>query len=269
MMIGIELGGWDLDSTSEDRFGDLVTIAVAATAAGFRLLAMPHQSWVGRSATLQPLETIAALAQTCDAMMLTGPLLVAVGHPVDIGEQIATAQHAAGGRLIVEVETVGAPADLTAFAIDPLEVRARTKESIAVWRKIWFDDFVDHRGTFYRVPDAQPTLRLYAGAAPAIAVSVHAVEDLEMAKELDAGLSMSTESTLEAPARVAAVSAARSRKVPAIVRMPISTPELLDEQIPLYAGAGLDHLVLQPKASTLSGVAELVRACAERLDRDR
>lgn len=266
MIIGIELGGWNIDSKPEDGFRDLAVVASAATTTGFRLLAMPAQRWVGRSSTLQPLETIAALAETCDATMVTGPLLVAVGHPVDIAEQIATAQHAAGGRLIVEVQTLGEQADLAAFAIDPSEVRARTKESVSVWRRIWFEDFVDHAGTFYKVPGAQPTLRLHGGIEPAIALSVHAEADVGLARELHAGVSMTSVSGRKtAPERTEAVSAARSRRLPVIMRSPIDAPAALDEQVSVHAAAGVDHLVLQPKGRTLAEVVGLVQACGERV----
>ena len=263
MIIGIELGGWDIDAKPESQFTSLANMAETAASSGFRLLAMPAQTWVGRSPTLQPLETVSALAERCEATLLTGPLLVAVGHPVDIGEQIATAQHAADGRLIVEVQTAAEPADLAAFQIDPTQVGPRTRESIAVWRRIWFEDFVDHAGTFYKVPGAQPTLRLHDGNAPAIALSVHARADLEMARALAAGLSMTSESTHHAPERIAAISTARARRLPVIMRTPIDTPAALDEQIAVHAAAGVDHLVLQPRAPTLPDIARLVRECGE------
>lgn len=266
MIIGVQLGGWDLDPKPESQFTSLLKMAETAAGSGFRLLAMPPQTWVGRQPTLQPLETVSALAETCDATVLTGPLLVAVGHPVDIGEQIATAQHAADGRLIVEVQTAAEPADLAAFQIDPTQVWPRTRESIAVWRRIWFEDVVDHAGTFYKVPGAQPTLRLHGGDAPAIALSVQAGADFEMARALDTGLSMTSESTHHAPERIAAISTTRDRRLPVIMRTPIDTSVALDKQIAAHAAAGVDHLVLQPKAATLADIARLVRECGEYLN---
>lgn len=261
MIIGIELGGWE--THPENRFASLAGTAEIAASSGFRLLAMPAQTWVGRSPALQSLETLSALAETCKATFLTGPLLVAVGHPVDIGEQIATVHHAAEGRLIVEVQTAADPADLAAFQIDPTEVGPRTGESIAMWRKIWFEDFVDHSGVYYKVPGAQPTLRLPGGEAPAIALSVHSRADIEMAEALHAGLSLASDSAHHAS--ISAIAAVRSRRLPVIMRTPLKSAVAVDETIEANAAAGVDYLVLQLTAATSSEVADLVRECGKYL----
>ena len=245
MILGVELGPWDEPSPIK-LWADMVATASAAVASGFRLLALPAQRWAGAPTALQPLEAASALAEHLPpgVTLVTGPLLVAASHPVDTAEQIATVQHATAGALIVEIRSHASAAEVAPFGLDEHEIRARTREALGVWRQVWFDDVVDHSGRFYRVPTARPTLRLFEGEAPLMALTAQSSEDVDMAVELAVGLTVASGSFPD-DGWAAAVARCRRAGQPVVARIPTPLTDDPSGMVDRYVTAGFDHLVLQ------------------------
>lgn len=236
MIVGVEIPS-DLRS-----FTALRAFAAAAAEAGFALVAPPPQRWN----RLQPIQTMAALtAAVPGSAVSTGPLLAAVANPVDLAEQIATLDHAAAGRLVVEVRPTSTPMETHPFGIDSGEVPARTAEAIALWRRLWTEDVVDHAGAFYRVPGARPTLRPHAGRTPPIALLAADPRDVAMAVSIDAGLSVDADVTPPGIIRMWVEAAPRSPERPVIARSTVPSPGEVAERLDSFVASGCSHAILR------------------------
>jgi hypothetical protein len=247
MIVGVEL--WTTGGLGPAAvFPFMRRAAQVARAAGFDLVAAPPQRWVGVPSCLDPFQVVAALSAESDGTTLaTGPLLAAAVNPVDLAERIATVHHAAGGRLLVEVRLSAEPWEVSALGIDPGEVEARTVEAIGLWRRLWFDDVVDHAGPFTRLTGARPTLRPHGGIAPAIAAVVDGATPRSPVLEAGVGVSLDGDAV---PDTVVGGWVGAVRRVggeTAVYRFDLSDPARLRDRLDRAAGAGCTHVIVRPR----------------------
>jgi alkanesulfonate monooxygenase SsuD/methylene tetrahydromethanopterin reductase-like flavin-dependent oxidoreductase (luciferase family) len=110
------------------------------------------QHYLGAMPTLQPLPTLAALAQDAGDMALgTNMFILPLRHPVEVAEEFATLDHLSGGRAIAGFGLGYRENEFAAFGV-PLESRVgRFEESIAIIRGLWSGKAVSYAGQYYAV----------------------------------------------------------------------------------------------------------------------
>lgn len=136
-----------------------------------RLLALAERAeqlgyqsiWVGDSITSrprhEPLTMLTAIAmRTTSAILGTAVLLPALRQPVAMAHQVATLDRLAEGRLVLGVgiggDTPSNRAEFAALGVDFERRLGRMNDHLALCRKLWSGEPVDHRGEFYTVEDA-------------------------------------------------------------------------------------------------------------------
>lgn len=76
-------------------------------------------------------------------------VLLTLTQPSRVAEEIALLDHVSGGRLVFGVGAGYVADDFATFGVDPENKAARLEEAIAVLRRLWSEQRVDHDGPFY------------------------------------------------------------------------------------------------------------------------
>ncbi|WP_043639163.1 TIGR03619 family F420-dependent LLM class oxidoreductase [Nonomuraea candida] len=101
-----------------------------------------------------PLITLAHLSAVTSRIGLGVAVVNAYVQPVPLAKQLATLQTLSGGRLTAGLGLGWLPEEFEATGVDMARRGRRGEEFVAVLRKAWTDDVVEHEGGFYRVPPA-------------------------------------------------------------------------------------------------------------------
>lgn len=143
--------------SGEHETARLITLAERAEQLGY------HSIWVGDSITSrprhEPLTMLTAIAmRTTNATLGTAVLLPALRHPVAMAHQVATLDRLAEGRLVLGVgiggDTPSNRAEFAALGVEFERRLGRMNDHLALCRKLWSGEPVDHHGDFYTVENA-------------------------------------------------------------------------------------------------------------------
>lgn len=143
--------------SGEPETARLIALAERAEQLGYQSI------WVGDSITSrprhEPLTMLTAIAmRTTNATLGTAVLLPALRHPVAMAHQVATLDRLAEGRLVLGVgiggDTPSNRAEFAALGVDFERRLGRMNEHLALCRKLWSGEPVDHRGEFYTIEHA-------------------------------------------------------------------------------------------------------------------
>lgn len=133
------------------RIGELREQVRIADAAGLRS-AWVLNHFLGNMQTLQPLPTLAAIAEHAGDMRLgTNMFILPLRHPVAVAEEFATLDQITGGRAVAGFGMGYRSNEYEAFGIPMDERVARYEESVKLIRQLWSDTEVHFDGEHYRV----------------------------------------------------------------------------------------------------------------------
>ncbi|HEU5323119.1 MAG TPA: LLM class flavin-dependent oxidoreductase [Methylomirabilota bacterium] len=108
----------------------------------------------------QPVPTLARLAADAEGMTLgTGVVLLALHHPLDVAEQLATLDVIAGGRLVAGFGLGYRDEENEALGLDPRDRVGRFTEALAVVERLWAGEPVTHAGPRFPLRGVQLSLR--------------------------------------------------------------------------------------------------------------
>jgi alkanesulfonate monooxygenase SsuD/methylene tetrahydromethanopterin reductase-like flavin-dependent oxidoreductase (luciferase family) len=143
--------GFDLAA----RVPEMIAQARAAREAGFASLWFPHH-WLTNPMQMLQITPVMGLVAAHAQGMTIGPniLILPPLNPVHVAEEAATLDVLTGGRYILGVGLGYRRPEFDAFGVPLSERAARFGESIALMRRLWREDRVDHKGRFYTVNDA-------------------------------------------------------------------------------------------------------------------
>jgi probable F420-dependent oxidoreductase len=114
--------------------------------------AWTQESVIGDMPTLGPLETLAYAAACTDRVRLGCAVLISSLHsPLHLAKSIATLDQLSAGRLEVGLATGGGFRMFGAFGVDRSSFVARFNEGLALMRRLWNEDRVDHDGRFWQL----------------------------------------------------------------------------------------------------------------------
>jgi len=117
------------------------------------------QHYLGSMPTLQPVPTLAALAQDAGEMTLgTNMFILPLRHPVDVAEDFATLDHLTGGRAVAGFGMGYRENEFEAFGVPMGDRAARYEESITLIRSLWSGQTTTFDGEHFRVKDQRISL---------------------------------------------------------------------------------------------------------------
>jgi probable F420-dependent oxidoreductase len=99
----------------------------------------------------------AAAAATKRIRVMSGIVIAPLYHPVMLAKLVATVDHIAGGRFDFGIGISGQRGTRIEYDIlnVPVETRGRrTDEMLPLLRRLWSEEHVTHRGTYYQFEDA-------------------------------------------------------------------------------------------------------------------
>ena len=244
---------------------------LAAKAEGVGL----HSFWVNDRLTGEYFEPVTLLAAvTCVTKKIklgTSVLLPVLRHPVPLAKSLATIDFLSSGRLIVGVGFGGSQREFDAVEIPFARRGTRAVEQIELMKRLWREDHVEHRGSFFKTIDLSVgphiTQRCYppiwmGGAADTVLKRVGALADGYIC---GTGSLKRFESVWE---RIAVAAAANGRD-PASIHKAGITYLIIDEAKSRAKAACEDYLKeyygkinLDVESETVLGSPD---ACAERL----
>jgi alkanesulfonate monooxygenase SsuD/methylene tetrahydromethanopterin reductase-like flavin-dependent oxidoreductase (luciferase family) len=144
-----------------DRFLDeMVEQAQAAKAAGFTGLTSPQHHLVGPLQYFQPVPLLARMAAATPGMeLIPGIILLALHHPVEVAEELATLDVISGGRLVAGFGLGYRDPEFSAFGVPRGERVARFEEYLEVIKLLWTGEPAHFDGRFVQLGGQQIALR--------------------------------------------------------------------------------------------------------------
>jgi len=177
MDIGLMMDGeYQEGQTPREAFEVALTTADQAEALGFDgiWLAERHFSPPGGAALISSVSSAPLLMATAIATRThririgTAVLLLPLGHPVRLAEEVATLDHLSQGRLDLGIGRSSFPRAYEGYNIPYAESRARFREYLEVMRLAWTQPRFSYTGTFYTCRDLEVVPRPYQHPHPPI-----------------------------------------------------------------------------------------------------
>ncbi|MGI8549496.1 MAG: LLM class flavin-dependent oxidoreductase [Dehalococcoidia bacterium] len=183
-----------------DRFLDeMVEQVHAARAAGFGALTSPQHHLVGPLQYFQPVPLLSRMAGEAPGMELhAGIILLALHHPVEVAESLATLDVISGGRLIAGFGLGYREPEFSAFGVPLGERVARFEEYLQVIELLWSGEPVHFQGRFVRLDGQQIALRPLQRPRPPIWIGADADAGVRRAARLGDAWLMNPHSALPA-----------------------------------------------------------------------
>jgi alkanesulfonate monooxygenase SsuD/methylene tetrahydromethanopterin reductase-like flavin-dependent oxidoreductase (luciferase family) len=123
---------------------------------------------------LHPLAVLGRLvSETGDMRIGTAITLMALAHPVDLAEQLATLDILSGGRLTVGAGLGYRDVEFDAFGVPRDRRLRRFRENLDLVRRLWTDDEVTFDGDAGRLEGVRPVLRPVQRPHPPIWLAGH------------------------------------------------------------------------------------------------
>jgi len=148
---------------------DMVAQVRAAREAGFASLSFPHHYLTAPLQMLQIGPVMAYLLPEARGMTIGGNiLLLPLLNPVHVAEEAATMDVLSGGNFVLGVGLGYRAGEFEAFDISLKDRAPRLSEAVALMRKLWSGETVNHDGRFYRTHDHAISLRPVRPGGPPI-----------------------------------------------------------------------------------------------------
>ncbi|HZZ48448.1 MAG TPA: LLM class flavin-dependent oxidoreductase [Pseudonocardia sp.] len=133
---------------------------------------------------LHPLAVLSRLVpETGDMRIGTAITLLALTHPVDLAEQLATLDILSGGRLVFGAGLGYRDAEFDAFGVPRDRRLLRFRENLDVVRKLWTEDEVTVEGDFGKIAGIRPALRPLQKPHPPVWLAGHTDSALKRAAQ--------------------------------------------------------------------------------------
>jgi len=203
MKLGLALSVQHLPTEPQAvRFREHVEQVRVARAAGFESVWASQHYLSAPFTYFQPIPTLARVAAEAEGMRLgTGCLLLALHHPVDVAEQIATLDVIAGGRLVFGVGLGYRDVENEAMGTNPKDRVGRLVEGLAVIERLWTGEPVTYEGAHFRLRDVRISMPPLQRPRPPIWLAANGDGGVRRAARLGDAWFMNPHATLPTLAR--------------------------------------------------------------------
>jgi alkanesulfonate monooxygenase SsuD/methylene tetrahydromethanopterin reductase-like flavin-dependent oxidoreductase (luciferase family) len=140
-----------VDMTAADYYRNALSLSEQAEQGGmYRVKMTEHYLHPYGGYCPSPLTFLAAVAARTERMrLMTGGVLPAFHHPIELAAQAAQVDSISGGRLEIGFARAYMPYEFEAFGIDMDTSRARFTETIRAVRRLWTDESVAEETPFF------------------------------------------------------------------------------------------------------------------------
>jgi alkanesulfonate monooxygenase SsuD/methylene tetrahydromethanopterin reductase-like flavin-dependent oxidoreductase (luciferase family) len=175
MDIGLMIDGdYRIGQTPQEAFDAVLTAAEQAETLGFDSLwlAERHFAAPGSAALISSIGSAPLLLATAIAMRTsrlrigTAVLILPLGHPIRLAEEVATLDQLSQGRLDLGIGRSSFPRAYEGYNISYAESRARFQEYLEVMRCAWTHPQLSYTGTFYTCQDIAVLPKPYQSPHP-------------------------------------------------------------------------------------------------------
>jgi len=246
-----------------DRFlAEMIEQAQAARVAGFTGLTSPQHHLVGPLQYFQPVPLLARMAAEAPGMeLIPGIILLALHHPVEVAEELATLDVISGGKLIAGFGLGYREPEFAAFGVPRGGRVARFEEYLEVIQRLWTGEPVHFEGRFVRLDGQQIALRplqSVAGGRPPIWLGANADAGVRRAARLGDAWLMNPHGALPAMRRQLELylTARAEAGRPAPERIPLSKELYVAEDSDLALCQAKPYLAEKYRTYTAWGQAE-------------
>lgn len=200
-----------------------------------------HHGWATAPlCNLQAITVGAFLAVESEYLHLSiRHLPLGVVNPIELAEQLATVDHAWGGRFAAGV-TVGTSAAFPAYGLDPAIGPSRFAEGLALMRRMWRLEPFAGEGPNFRFGEVHPTLRPVQEGGPPLSLGVTGADEARTAAEHGLRLHVRQQASLGAHDGI--LSAYRSAGGDGGVSVEMTHAEATPEALAGLADRGCDHV---------------------------
>jgi alkanesulfonate monooxygenase SsuD/methylene tetrahydromethanopterin reductase-like flavin-dependent oxidoreductase (luciferase family) len=175
MDIGLMMDGdYQVGQTQQQAFDAVLTTAELAETLGFDgiWLAERHFAPPGGTALVPSIGSAPLLMATAVAMrtsrlrISTAVLLLPLGHPIRLAEEVATLDHLSQGRLDLGIGRSSFPRVYAGYNIPYEESRERFREYLDIMRLAWTQERFSYLGKFYTCKDLEVIPKPYQQPHP-------------------------------------------------------------------------------------------------------
>ena len=161
MIVGMNMGPGELAGKPLDQhWNEMLEQVRAARDHGFGRISIGHHWVIHPFQYFNIIPWLARIAPETGKMLLnTGVILLPLMNPVEVAEQMATLDYACEGRLRVGLGLGYRPLEFEFFGISLKHRAPRFEESLTLMKRLWTEDEVTHRGRFFHITGAKPTLK--------------------------------------------------------------------------------------------------------------
>lgn len=167
------------DSSTPDFYDQSLRLAERADQLGYHSVKTVEHSFYdygGRSPN--PCVFLSAVAQrTKNVRLITGAVIPAFHHPAHLGGDLAMLDNLSHGRLDAGFGRAFLPKEFEVYGVAMEDSRARMEESIAVIRRLWTEQAIDHEGKFWQFKDVRLMPRVVQKPHPPIWIAAITTEE--------------------------------------------------------------------------------------------
>jgi probable F420-dependent oxidoreductase len=218
------------------------TCCQKAEALGYSTVVMPDH--VGHHLAAMPAMTAAA-AVTTNLRVSSLVLANDLRHPAMLAKEAATVDVLSDGRFDLAIGTGWYPPDydMLGMSIDPAPDRvSRLAESVALLKRLWTEDEVNHEGAHYTVRGASIRPRVVQSPHPPVLIGGAKPRMLRLAaREADIVSISAVTTASEVETMLDTVRAAAGRRFDRIELQASCDFAIVDDPTPLYENAAADH----------------------------
>jgi alkanesulfonate monooxygenase SsuD/methylene tetrahydromethanopterin reductase-like flavin-dependent oxidoreductase (luciferase family) len=173
---------------------DMLEQVRTARQSGFASVWFPDHYIIGPIRMPQPVPLMAyMLRETGDMMVGPNIRILALLNPVQAAEEAATMDILSGGKYIFGVGLGYREQEFSAFNVPIAERGARFSECIAVMRRLWSEERVDHHGKYFTVDNSGISAMPHTPGGPPVYVAALAEPAIKRAARIgDAWLAVNT-----------------------------------------------------------------------------
>ena len=142
------------------RFRETVELTRLARDVGFDAICCGHHFLSSPYQNLQHLPLLARLAaDSGDMTLILAIVLLALLNPVEVAENVATLDVISDGRAVFGIGLGYRDIEYQAFNVSTRDRVPRMNESLELIKRLWTEERVTFHGNFFRLDDAQCTIR--------------------------------------------------------------------------------------------------------------
>ena len=167
-----------------ENFQTVIEQVVTAKKADFNFVWSGHHVVMSKNHRFQPVPSIARIAADSGDMHLGYNMIMALRHPVEIAEQIATLDAITDGKIILGPIAGYHDEEFQAYGVPKSQRGERLVEGVEIIKRLWTEDEVTYDGRHYSIENVTINPKPVQKPWPPIWIGANKDEMVKRASEL-------------------------------------------------------------------------------------